>query len=95
MNRPKLEKGGGRKQRATSRGINNIMPIKIQKKGKESPHSLIYRFTKAIQESRILVRARKTRFKNRNISEQAKKRAALRKEELKKEYEKLQKLGKV
>ena len=71
------------------------MPIKIQKKGKESPHSLVYRFTKAVQESRILVRARKTRFKRRNISKEAKKRAALRKEKLKKEYEKLQKLGQV
>lgn len=69
------------------------MPIKIQKKGKESPHSLVYRFTKAVQESRILVRARKTRFKGRNISKEAKKRAALRKEKLKKEYEKLRKLG--
>lgn len=71
------------------------MSIKIQKKGKESPHGLVYRFTKAVQESRILVRARKTRFKGRNISKEAKKRAALRKEKLKKEYEKLRKLGEI
>jgi len=71
------------------------MPVKIQKKGKENPHSLVYRFTKAVQGSGVLVRARKARFKHRNISEGTKKRAALRREELKKEYEKLQKLGKV
>ena len=71
------------------------MPIKIQRKGKESPHSLVYRFTKAIQESGILVRVRKAKFKKRSISRGAKKRAALRREELKKEYERLKKLGKV
>ena len=71
------------------------MPIKIQRKGKESSHSLVYRFTKAVQESGILVRVRKARFKRRNISGGAKKRTALRREELKKEYEKLQKLGKL
>jgi len=71
------------------------MAIKIEKKGKENSHSLVYRFTKAIQESGILVRVRKDRFKKRNISEGAKKRTALRREELKKEYEKLQKLGKI
>jgi hypothetical protein len=71
------------------------MPIKIQKKGRENSHSLVYRFTKAVQESGILVRARGTRFKDRNISEEKKKRAALRREELKKEYEKLKKLGKI
>ena len=81
--------------RATPQGINNIMSVKIQKKGKESSHSLVYRFTKAIQESGILVRARKTRFKDRNLSEEKKKRAALRREDLKKQYEKLKKLGKV
>jgi len=71
------------------------MAIKIQQKGRENPHSLVYRFTRAVKESGILVRARKSRFKHRNISEGAKKRVALRKEELKKEYEKLEKLGKI
>jgi len=71
------------------------MPIKIRRRGKESPHSLVYRFTKAIRESGVLVRARKTRFKNRSISKEKKKRAALRREELKKQYEKLKKLGKI
>jgi len=69
--------------------------IKIERKGRESPQSLIYRFTKAVQESGILVRARSTKFKDRNISEEKKKRAALRREELKKYYEKLKKLGKI
>ena len=67
--------------------------LKVQRKGKESVHSLIYRFTKGIQESGVLVHARKIRFKERRKSEEAKKRAALRREQLKKEYEKLKKLG--
>jgi len=46
--------------------------IKIERKGRESPQSLIYRFTKAVQESGILVRARSTKFKDRNISEERK-----------------------
>jgi len=41
-----------------------------------------------------LLRARKTRFRQRQKSRQMKKRAALRREQLKKEYEKLRKLGK-
>lgn len=71
------------------------MPIKIQKKGKESPHSLLRRFKKAVQESGILVRKRKGQYKKREKSKKAKKRAALRKEELKEKYEKLKKLGKI
>jgi ribosomal protein S21 len=71
------------------------MVIRVQKKGKESPHTLIYRFTKAVQESGILVRAKNIKYRDRNISEEKKKRAALRREELKKYYEKLKKLGQI
>lgn len=73
----------------------NTMALKVPRRGKESVHGLIYRFTKAIQESGILVRARKTKFKNRKLSKEKKKRKALRREELKKHYEKLKKLGKI
>ena len=71
------------------------MGIEIKKQNRETTQALIRRFTKAIRESRILVRARKIRFKGRKKSNQMKKRAALRREELKKEYEKLRKSGKL
>ena len=71
------------------------MALEVKRKEKESSQNLVRRFTKSIQNSGILLRARKIRFKERKKSEQMKKRAALRREELKKEYEKLRKLGKL
>jgi len=71
------------------------MPIEVRRRKKESSQGLIRRFKKAVQESGTLVRKRKIRFKERKKSKQAKKRAALRREELKKEYERLEKLGKL
>lgn len=70
------------------------MPLEVKRKDKETVQSLIHRFTRNVQRSGILLRARKTRFKERGKSRQMKKRAALRREELKKEYEQLKKLGK-
>ena len=70
------------------------MSIEVKKQERESSQNLIRRFTKSIKRSGILLRARKTRFKKREKSEQMKKRAALRREEKRKEYEKLEKLGK-
>jgi hypothetical protein len=71
------------------------MPLEILKQERETSQSLARRFQKRVQQSGLLLRARKIRFKERKKSEQMKKRAALRREELKKEYEKLKKLGKV
>ena len=71
------------------------MPLEIKKKEKESVQSLLRRFQKAVQESGILIRTRKIQFKERRISEEKKKRVALYKEEKRKEYEKLKKLGKI
>jgi ribosomal protein S21 len=69
--------------------------LEVKRKEKESPQSLVRRFTKAVQQSGILVRARERMFKDRNISEEKKKRAALRREELKAKYERLKKLGQI
>lgn len=71
------------------------MPLEILKQERETSQSLVRRFQKRIQQSGLLLRARKIRFRQRRKSEQMKKRAALRREELKKEYEKLKKLGKI
>ena len=71
------------------------MALEIKKQGRETNQALIYRFSKSVQRSGILLRARKTRFRHRQKSRQMKKRAALRREQLKEEYEKLRKLGKL
>ncbi len=71
------------------------MIFEIKKQERETSHGLIRRFQKRIQQSGILMRVRRARFKQRKKSEQMKKRAALRKEEKKREYEKLEKLGKI
>mgnify|MGYP001579508292 FL=1 len=70
------------------------MALETRKKERETTQNLIRRFQKSIQQSGLLLRIRKARFKGRKKSEQMKRRAALRREELKKEYEKLEKLGK-
>ena len=71
------------------------MAIEVKKQERETIQSLIRRFQKIVQQSGLLVQARKTRFRKRQKSEQMKKRAALRREELKKEYDRLRKLGKL
>jgi len=69
------------------------MVIEVEQQGRESSQNLIRRFTKKVQKSGILLRARKGRFFHRPKSEPMKKRAALRREKLTKEYENLKKLG--
>ena len=69
------------------------MALEIKKKSKETTQSLIRRFSQQFRRSGILIQARKIRFKDKNRSRGAVKRAALRKEELKKHYKKLAKLG--
>jgi len=70
------------------------MALEIKKQERETSQSLVRRFSKRIKKSGILIRARKIRFKERTKSQQMKKRSALRREELRKEYKKLEKLGK-
>lgn len=69
------------------------MALEVKKQERETSQSLVRRFSRRIQQSGLLVRARKIRFKGRKKSEQMKKRAALRRKELEKEYKKLRKLG--
>ena len=70
------------------------MALETKRKEKETAQSLLHRFTKSVQQSGILVRARKKRFKDREKSKMMQKKAALRREEIKKKYAKLKKLGK-
>jgi len=71
------------------------MPLEVQKQGKESPQSLVRRFSKKVKQSGILLQAKKNRFQEKPKSKQLKKRSALRREQLKKEYETLEKMGKI
>jgi len=71
------------------------MALEVRKQERETSQNLIRRFTKRVQKSGILLQARKIMFKRRQKSDEAKKRAALRREELKKHYQKLKKLGEI
>ncbi|HDZ54145.1 MAG TPA: hypothetical protein ENI19_01900 [Candidatus Nealsonbacteria bacterium] len=71
------------------------MALEVKRQFKETSQGLIHRFSKSIRGSGILLRAREIRFRKRKRSHYAKKSAALRKQELKKKYEKLKKLGKL
>lgn len=71
------------------------MTLQVKKGEKEPIQVLIRRFQKSMQQSGILVRARKRRFHSRKKSATAKKKAAMRREELRQEYAELKKLGKL
>lgn len=70
------------------------MALEIKKEGRETSQSLVRRFSRRMKQSGILLRARKIRFRGKEKSRQMKKRSALRREELKREYEKMEKMGK-
>jgi len=70
------------------------MALEVRRQSRETSQALIRRFTKRIQQSGILIRVRKGRFKTREKSRDLKREAALRREEMKKAFEKLKKIGK-
>ncbi len=70
------------------------MALEIKKQSRETSQALVRRFTKRVQQSGILIRARKGRFKIREKSRDLKREAALRREKMKKVFEKLKKIGK-
>lgn len=59
------------------------MVLEVKRKEKESPQSLVHRFTKTVRQSGVLLQVRKGQFTKRNKSDLAKKRSALRRVELK------------
>ena len=70
------------------------MPLKIQKKERETSQNLIRRFKKVIHQSGILLEKRKRTFHKRQKSKNLKRKSALRRKKIKKEYKRLEKLGK-
>ena len=71
------------------------MPITVRKKERESVQSLLRRFSRRIQQSGVLLRARRGRFYISPLTKSQKKLGALRRQKSQKEREKLYKLGKL
>lgn len=71
------------------------MVLKVIRQPRETSQSLVHRFSKRVRRSGILLRARKIRFREKPKSRQVKRVSALRREESRKKYEKLEKLGKM
>ena len=67
--------------------------FEIKRKERKTNQALIRRFTKRLRDSGVLINAKKSQFRERPKSAQMKKRAVLRKLEIRKEYEKKSKLG--
>ncbi|MDO8561043.1 MAG: 30S ribosomal protein S21 [bacterium] len=65
------------------------------RKQKETTGALLRRFTKNVQQSGILLEARRTRFFSKKKNKRARKISALRRMKLGKEREKLMKLGRL
>ncbi|MEK7150733.1 MAG: 30S ribosomal protein S21 [Patescibacteria group bacterium] len=68
--------------------------VEVRKRDKESTGSLLRRFTRKVQQSRVLLDARKRKHATRPKSKAKKHKDALRREVKRKEYDKLRKLGK-
>lgn len=70
------------------------MVLEVKRKEKESSQNLVYRFTKVVRQSGILLEARGKQFKKRTKSVLARKRSALRRVELRAEKRRQEKLAK-
>ena len=68
--------------------------IQVKKKERETPESLIRRFSRRMQQSGVLQRARKVRFRQEEKSRTEKRQEALYKVKIRKEIDRLKKLGK-
>jgi ribosomal protein S21 len=71
------------------------MVIEVRKKERESSSSLLRRFVRRVQQSRVLLDARKGRFYEKGKTKREKKESALRREELKSLRSQLYKAGQI
>ena len=69
------------------------MAIEVKKRQGESNRSFLRRFSRRIQQSGVLIRARKTRFREKDKTKREKKESALRRIRIVKEQDKLKKMG--
>ncbi len=70
------------------------MTLEVRRQDKESTQSLVRRFTQRLQKSGILNRAKKQRFFKSPKNKETRKKEALRRVQLKKEFEEARKLAK-
>ena len=68
--------------------------IEVKKKDRETSESLIRRFGRRVQQSGVLVQARKTRFRTEGKSKTEMREGAMYKAKVKKIVDKLKKMGK-
>ena len=68
--------------------------IKVKRKDRETSENLIRRFSRRVQQSGVLMRARKSRFQAEEKSKREKRNEALYKIKIRKEIDKLKKMGK-
>jgi len=68
--------------------------IEVKKKDRETSESLIRRFSRRVQQSGVLVRARKTRFRLDEKSKREIREGAMYKAKVKKVVDRLKKMGK-
>jgi len=67
--------------------------IEVKKRERENSRSLLRRFTRRIQQSGVLIRARKARFHEKGKTKRERRLSALRRQKITAEKEKLRKLG--
>ncbi|MBI5139944.1 MAG: hypothetical protein HZA94_00640 [Candidatus Vogelbacteria bacterium] len=72
-----------------------MIQVEVVKSNNETPASLIRRFTKRVQESGVVRRAKSLRYNERNKSDYKKKKAALKRIANRKNKDKLRRLGKL
>ena len=70
------------------------MAIKVSKRENEPTNSLIYRFSRKVQQSGVLREVKKRRFHARAINRNLRRKSALHREKKKVEVERAKKLGK-
>ncbi|MEK7642930.1 MAG: 30S ribosomal protein S21 [Patescibacteria group bacterium] len=68
--------------------------VEVRKREKETTGSLLRRFTRKVQQSRILLDVRGSAYRTRPKSKTKKKKDALKRLEKRKHYDRLRKLGK-
>lgn len=69
--------------------------VEVRRREKESTGSLLRRFSRKVQQSRILLKARSLAHSTRPKSKMKKRKDALLREKRRKEFDRLRKLGKI
>ena len=67
--------------------------MEIKRREGESIGTFLYRFTKKVRHSGVLIESKKRRFKGRSVSKRSRRASALYREHKKKEVEKARKMG--